>query len=117
MNDTETPSSAQHSDLESQVALLQKQVFLLLLALIVVSATVVFYLWYQSRILTSDYAQYQKQATDVITAYNNNKMTIDGIRQQLTTYGQTHPEFQPIVRKYGLIPGGVPPAAPAAPAQ
>jgi hypothetical protein len=118
MNDTETSSPAQHSDLESQVALLQKQVFLLLLALIVVSATVVFYLWYQSRILISDYTQYQKQATEVIKAYNGNKMAIDGLTQQLTTYGQTHPEFQPVLRKYGLMgPSGMVPTPQPAPVQ
>lgn len=115
MNDSETSSSAQSSDLESQVAGLQKQVFLLLLALIVVSATVVFYLYYQSRILSNDLNTYQKQAQDVIKAYDNNKMEIDSITQQVVTFGKTHPEFQPILRKYGLAgPAGMPPTAPPA---
>jgi hypothetical protein len=114
MNDS-TSSPAQSSDLESQVAGLQKQVFLLLLALIVVSATVVFYLYYQSRILSNDLNTYQRQATDVIKAYNANKMAIDNVTQQVVAFGKTHPDFQPILRKYGLMapPGMVPTPAPA----
>jgi hypothetical protein len=40
--------------------------------------------------------------------------------KQLSAYGSTHPDFQPILRKYGIVQQStaapIAPAAPAAPA-
>lgn len=100
MNDTETHSPAQ-SDIEWQVAALQRQVFLLLLSLIVVTATVVFYLYYQSHVLAFDLNRYVRpQAQGVIQFYKQNARAIDNFESQLNTYAQTHPDFDQVLKKY-----------------
>lgn len=108
MNEIETPSAAANSDLELQVASLQRQVFLLLLSLIVVSSTVVFYLYYQSRIFSYDLNQYRPQAMQVIQMYQQNQSAIENFNSALSKYAVTHPDFQPVLRKYGWSPTAKP---------
>ena len=104
MNDINPPSTAQDSNLESQVEALQRQVFLQLLALIVVTATVVFYLYYQSRIFGNDLAENRPRAMQIIEAYNRGAPAIEGFNKQLINYALTHREFQPVLMKYGWGP-------------
>lgn len=103
MNDTETLSQSQGPGMETQIVALQRQIFLLLLALIVVTATMVFFLYYQSHITSYDLNQARPRAMQIIQAYNRNAMAIDGLNKQFIKYGETHPGFQPILMKYGLI--------------
>jgi hypothetical protein len=103
MNDTETNSPAGDLDLETQVVALQKQVFLLLLALIVVSATLVFYLYYQSRIYSNDLNESRPRAMQIIQLYNQNALAINDFDKQMLNYGATHPEFRPILAKTGFL--------------
>ena len=112
MNDLNSPT-----DLAGQVAALQRQVFTLLLALIVVSGTLVAYLGYESHHLGKDIYAIN---TQIVQPYNQKLPAIGTFLNQLVAYGQTHPDFQPILKKYGIVP---PPAtnpaakpAPAAPA-
>lgn len=104
MNETEhLPSPA--SDMGNQIEALQRQVFLLLLALVVMSATVVFYLFCQSHFLSTDLDQLRPQAVQVISAYNTNRQKIEGFHQALNEYAATHPTFgQRVLAKYGWTP-------------
>jgi len=104
MNETETNLPAQNTGLEFQVEALQRQVFLLLLGLIVVTATFVFYLYYQEHIFRHDLDQITPRAKQVIQAYNHNALAIDNFNKQLVNYALAHPEFQPILKKYGWTP-------------
>jgi hypothetical protein len=111
MNDSE-PLSAP-ADLLEQVDALRRQVFILLLASIVVSGTVATYLYYQSHILKESVDGVRPQATQVIQAYkqvtaNLNRQQLDTFVNQLNAYAITHPDFQPVLKKYGWAP---PPAA------
>jgi hypothetical protein len=108
MNDTESQMPAQGQELEWQVAALQRQVFLLLLALIVVTFTVVFYLFYQSHILTNDLDTYRPGALQMIQTYNANARAIGNFESEVSNYGATHPAFQPVLKKYGLMPAATP---------
>jgi hypothetical protein len=103
MNDPEIKSPAS-ADLAGQIASLQRQVIILLFALIVISSTLVFYLSYQSHILGKDLAAIEPQATLMIRNYEQNETNMVKFVQQLTAYGQTHPDFQPILKKYGISP-------------
>lgn len=105
-------SSASGSDLAQQVAALQRQVFLLLVALIVVAATVVFYLCYEGHVASENYAGVRPEFTQLIQGYNKNALAIQNFEKQLVGYGTTHPNFQPILKQYGLI-GPANPAVPA----
>ena len=109
MNDN-TPSTT-----GDQIAALQRQVFSLLIALIVVSGTLTVFLYRQSSIAGKDYAAIEKQAEQIVTAYNQNQALMVGFVNALVAYGQTHPEFRPVLQKYNIVPGpGAPSAAPAA---
>jgi uncharacterized protein YpmS len=108
MNETETQPPALNPDMEWQIAALQRQVFMLLLALIVVASTVVFYLFYQSRILSYDLNQSRTRDMQVINFYNQNARIIAGIESELGNYAMTHPNFQPVLKKYGWSPTATP---------
>lgn len=104
MSETESPSPSQNSNLEWQVAALQRQVFLLLLGLVLVSATLVFYLFCQSRFMGNDLAEFQPQATQVIHSFDQNAQAIQNFHAQLGNYALAHPSFQPVLKKYGWAP-------------
>ncbi len=103
MNDTDI-IPAPSSNVEGQVAALQRQVFLLLLALVVITATFVFYLFSESVFLSKDLTEMRPQALQVIRAYNNNRQAITSFHQKLGNYALQHPSFQPILKKYGWAP-------------
>jgi hypothetical protein len=108
------------SDLAGQVAALQRQVFTLLLALIVVSGTLVAYLGYESYHCGKDVAAINGQ---IVQPYKQKLPAIENFITQIVAYGQAHPEFRPVLIKNGVVavtpPAvGTPPkpaAAPAAP--
>ena len=116
MNETETNSPAR-TDLMDQITALQHQVLTLLLALVVVSGTLVSFLVYQSHTLGKDINTIKPQATQLIEAFKHEQPLMEGFVKQLAQYGATHPDFQPILKKYGIpLPSAsAPAAAPAAP--
>ena len=101
MNDIETHSSERNPDLELIVESLQRQVFLLLLALIIISATVVFYLSYQARIYGNELHASQPQAKQLMDNYRRELPVINSFDQQIGSYALTHPDFQRVLAKYG----------------
>ena len=118
MNDTEINSSSQN-ELLDQVVALRHQVFTLLLALVIVSGTLTVYLYRQWDITSKDLAAIKPSATQVIEAFKQNQQAMEGFVKQLTAYGLTHPDFQPVLKKYGIVPQAQPaptPRAPSAPA-
>lgn len=114
MNDSGTNHT--HSELAEQVESLRRQVFVLLLALIVVSSALATYLGYQSHITGKSVDSIKPQATQVIQAYTQvratlNPVVLSNFVNQIGAYAIAHPEFRPVLQKYGWNP---PPAAPAA---
>jgi hypothetical protein len=106
MNDSETTHT--HAELSDQIAALQRQTFTLLLALIVVSGTLVAYLYYQSRVLGQTIDGSRQQSKPIAELYGQNQPMIQGFVDQLRVYGVTHPDFaQQILKKY-QIPAPVP---------
>jgi hypothetical protein len=111
MNDSEIKS---HGDLAGRVAALQRQAFTLLLALIVVSGTLVAYLGYESYHLGKDINAMNAQ---VVQPYVQKLSAITNFVNQTVAYGQTHPDFRQVLVKDGVVPATPPPAAaPAKPA-
>lgn len=115
MNETPTIPSAP-DDLAGEVASLRRQISILLFALIVVSGTVTTYLYYQSRTIGGDLGALQPQAREIILNYDKNLPTIQKFVHDLVIYGQSHPDFEPVLKKYG-IPLTLPPATNSAPAK
>jgi hypothetical protein len=106
------------ADLAGQVTALQRQVFTLLLALIVVSGTLVAYLGYESHHLGKDIVAIN---TQVVQPYNQKLPAIESFVSQLVAYGQAHPDFRAILVKNGVVAAATnmvskpAPATPAAP--
>ncbi len=107
MNDPE--SSHSHAEISEQISALQRQVFTLLLALVVVSGTLVAFLYYQSRQLGRNIDGYRQ----ITQTYNQNFPIVQSFVKSIAAYGATHPDFQPILKKYGI--SGINIAAPVAP--
>jgi len=103
MNET-NPNSSATAELSSQVAALQRLVSTLLMALIVISGTLTVFLFYQSHTLKKDLENNRPQAVQIIQSFAKNRPVMEKIVQQLTAYGQTHPDYQPILQKYGFTP-------------
>jgi type II secretory pathway component PulF len=107
-------------DNNSELAGLKNQVFVLLVALIVVSGTVTVYLYRQASLAGKDLTQGQ-QLSDMLS---KNEMVVQNFITKLVAFGEKHPDFsQQVLKKYGIAPvAGVPAnamispaAAPAAP--
>ncbi len=100
----------------SEISVLRNQVFVLLVALIVISGTLTVYLFRQASMAGKDLEQLKPQATQVINGFNQNQQLMVNFINQLVAYGQAHPDFKPVLAKYGIAPvPGVPAGAPAAP--
>ena len=112
MNESETSFPAQ-TELMDQIVALRHQVFTLLLALVVISGTLTVVLYRQSRLTSKDIDAIKPQATKIIQAFAQRRASMENFVKQLTDYGSTHPDFQPILIKYGIVEQ--PAAAPAAP--
>jgi hypothetical protein len=100
-----------NADSNSEISALRNQVFILLVALIVVSGTLTVYLYRQASIAGKDI----HASSQLITNVNQSQPMIVSFANQLAAYGKTHPDIVPLLAKYGIGPNGIPAAAPAAP--
>ena len=78
--------------------------FTLFIALIVVSGTLTTYVYLQSRHAGQDLAQ----AELVIQNLKKNEAGINAFANPWVAYGQQHPDFAPVLKKYGLPPAAAP---------
>ena len=120
MNDpvNDPVSSTTNPELEQLVAALQRQVLLLLVALIVVTATLTGFLFYESHIRNDELNAARPGLMQMITQYQKNQAVIEKFENQLVQFGATHPGFEPVIVKYGLVQNGAKaPTTPATPGQ
>jgi len=94
-----------NNDTNSEITALKNQVFALLVAMVVVTGSFTVYLYRQDSLLGKQYTMLNAQ-------YDQTKSSVGTFLGQLVAYSQKHPEFTPLLKKYGIIPG---PAAPSAP--
>jgi hypothetical protein len=103
MNESHT-----HTEISDQIAALRRQVFVLLLVLVVVSGTLTVFLYRQAKLTRLEIRAIKPQATQIIQAFNQNRPVIQKFVQQLAAYGQAHPDFQQqVLKKYGITPQSV----------
>ena len=102
-----------NTDSNSEIVALRNQVFVLLLALIVVSGTVTVYLYRQASVMGKDVSASQQ----LINSFNKGQPVVAAFANQLGAYSMTHAEIRPVLAKYGIVPAPTQPimAAPAAP--
>ncbi len=74
-----------------------------MLILVVVSGTLVAFIYYQSRQLGKQIDASREQAVQIAKLYNQDFPLVQNFIKQLATYGQTHPDFdQVVLKKYGI---------------
>jgi hypothetical protein len=97
----ELPSQAEISD---QIAALRRQVFILLLALVIVSGTLTVFLFRQATLTRRDLVAFRPQATQAIQNFSQTSFpAITNFVQHLIIYGQAHPDFQQqVLNKYNI---------------
>lgn len=105
----ESPTQTELSD---QITALRRLTFTLLLALIIVSGTLTVFLYRQASLTRRDIAAIKPQATQIIQAFAQNGPNIQAFVKQLAAFGATHPDFRPVLQKYGIVPTNA--AAPVA---
>jgi hypothetical protein len=86
-----------NNDMNTEIAALKNQAFALLVALVVVTGSFTVYLYRQDSMLG-------KQCNQINTAMGQTRGAINNFVYQLVTYGQKHPEFVPLLKKYGIAP-------------
>jgi len=115
MSETEDiVTNSELDDLKDQCASLNSLVNTLLVALTVISLTLTAFIGLQSRRAGKDVKAIRPQATQIIEAFQKQQPVIKKFVAQLAAYGKTHPDFEPIMKKYDLS-GATNPATPAAP--
>jgi hypothetical protein len=112
MNEVEkkTSSPPDFNQLQAQVESLRHLVVSLLVLLVVVSGTLNLYLLRQVRFTRNDLNAVRLQTANInmtgfIAEYEKTtRPAMDEFVRKITQYGQTHPDFAPIMAKYGLNP-------------
>jgi hypothetical protein len=92
-----------NAETSDQIAALRLQMFIALLALVLVSVSLAGYLYLQQRYTRRDIVAIKPQAQLVVKDFTDNRSAITNFVQQLITYGQMHPDFQQqVLKKYGI---------------
>jgi hypothetical protein len=109
------------SDLQDQIASLRTAITVILLCTIVVSAAFTFFMYRQAVLTRVELDGLRPQSEQIDAQYQ--KLVgpeMETIARRLAEFGAGHPDFAPIMTKYGLgrTAGstGAPPVRPAAPA-
>jgi hypothetical protein len=113
-NENENPSAVptELNELQAQCAWLRKQILTILVGLIFVSITLNIYLLRQWRWATGDNKAAKEQAGPLINEYQKTiEPRFNEFVRRIQDYGRTHPDFQPIMTKYGLSSTSGPPAS------
>ena len=99
------PTLPEANQLQAQVEDLRHLVISVLILLVVVSGTLSVFLlrhWTQTR---RDLAAYRIDASAFVDAYSKQGgPQMDAFIEKLKEYGRTHPEFAPILARYGIAP-------------
>lgn len=111
MNESENPlqDSPETVDLKQQVVELNRQTNRLFIALVIVSLTLAAFLGLQARRTGKDLDLIRPQAKQLLEANKKEAPVIQNFVNNLSVYGQGHPDFAPVLAKYGIKPGSMAP--------
>lgn len=107
------------NDAQSEIAALKNQLFVQLIALIVISGTITAYLYRQSSVASKELQAIKPQADQLINAFGQNQAAVVQFVNEAVAYGEKHPDFKQLLLKNGIVaaPAAAPAVAPAAPAK
>jgi hypothetical protein len=118
MEDVEikTPEPQDTADLQEQLDALRHLIGSVLILVVVVSGTLCIYLWRQVHDAGKDLDILRPYASNLVASYQKGDgPSIETFLRNIAEYGRTHPEFIPVLNKYGIRPASAPPTASAAP--
>jgi hypothetical protein len=104
-NESENPPAVptELNELQAQCAWLRKQILTILVLVIIVSGTLNIFLLRQWRYVAADNKVAKEQAGPLINDYQKNvEPRLNEFIDRIEAYGKTHPDFKPIMTKYGL---------------
>jgi hypothetical protein len=114
--DLKTPVQPDASDLRAEFDQLRHLVVSVLILVIVMSGTFNLYLWRQWQTTRKDLAGFRPQATQILVGYQKVRGPAMGdFVKKLAEYAQSHPDFSPVLAKYGIRPASATNAPPASP--
>jgi len=116
--DLKTPVQADANDLRAQYDQLRHLIASVLILVIVISGTLGIYLLRQWQSSRKDLAAIRPQAAQMFNEYQKSGPLMSDFVKKIADYGRTHPDFAPVLTKYGIKPAGptnTPPAALSSP--
>ena len=112
--DIKTPAQSGANDLQEQCDNLRHLVVSILILVIVISGTLNIYLLRQWRTTSKDLAAIRPQASQMIADYQKvSAPMMNDFIKKINEYGHAHPDFAPVLAKYGIKPTVSTGAAPA----
>jgi hypothetical protein len=100
-----TPAQADANDLRAQFDQLRQLIASVLILVIVISGTLGIYLLRQWQTSRKDLAAIRPQASQMILEYQKvSGPLMNDFVKQIADYGRTHPDFAPVLAKYGIKP-------------
>ena len=113
--DNQAPIQPSTSDVRAEFDSLRHLVMSLLVLVFVLSGTLNLYLLRQYRSLTKELAERGPQMERLALEYQKGVPFMNNVVSRLTDYGRTHPDYVPVLAKYGFKPAGATNSAPANP--
>ena len=117
--DLKTPVQPDASDLRAQFDQLRHLVASVLVLVIIISGTFNIYLLRQWKSTSRDLATIRPQAAQLAAEYQRvSSPMINDFLKKLVEYERSHPDFAPVLARYGIRPAiasNAPPATPISP--
>ncbi len=103
--DNKTPVDPSVEDLRAQYVSLQNLVVWVTVLLILLSISFNLFAWRQLRFARADLAAVRPGASQIINDYaSGSGRAMDEFVNKIRDFGLTHPDFAPILAKYGIKP-------------
>jgi len=104
--ENKTPVQTDSGDLQAQYDALRQMIVSLMVLVVVISGTLNIYMLRQWRSASKDLTAIRPQATQMIAEFQKvSGPLMQDFVKKISDYGRTHPEFAPILAKYGLKAG------------
>ena len=105
------PASAPNlADLQAKYDSLQQLMVGAFILLLILAGTLCMFFQRQASNLKNDLGLLRQQTTNMVAQLKLNEPFIDELLRKFQDYGRTHPDFMPILAKYGAAPTNRPAA-------
>ena len=121
--DSTKPASSENAELRATCAELESQIFTLRIVLLLAVAVTGLFFWREGNLNGAVVAQMQPQVTQISqylgqlekqgSSFEKQMQALQAIAMRLSEFGKTHPDYQPILAKYGIQVAAAPTPAPA----